>query len=133
MPLCNEITKDREIRFTHSITEADQAQNAVRLLVDIKGIELAVPARPNVLRIRYDIREITLQMLESALTDVGFNLHDNLSMRFKREVIAYCEDVLRSSLGIETDSQSSPSLLLTKPAPHHNNLDPRADNWRNYI
>ncbi|MCK4706142.1 MAG: hypothetical protein KAT90_11720 [Gammaproteobacteria bacterium] len=133
MPLCNDITKDREIRFTHSLTKADQAETAARLLTDVAGIELAVPVRPNVLRVRYDIREISLQMLESALVDVGYSLRNNLAKRFKRELIAYCEDALRSSLGIEIDQQHPPSLSLTKAEVHHHSLDPRPDNWRNYI
>ena len=131
MPICNDITKDREIRFTCSLADADQAEKAVQLLVDVVGIELATPKRPNVLRVRYDIREITLQTLESALIDVGFELHGSLTIRFKRELIAYCEGALRSSLGIETDQQQDSSITLNKPASH--NLDPRPDNWRNYV
>ena len=130
MPLCNDITKDREIRFTHSPTEADQAEKAVRLLTDIVGIELLKPSRPNVLRVRYDVREITLDLLESALVDVGFSLHNGLVIRCKREIIAYCEDALRSSLGVEADKQNS--FSLTAPAQQLNNLDPRPDHWRNY-
>ena len=131
MPLCSDITKDREIRFTCSLTDADQAEKAVQLLTDVAGIELATPKHPNVLRVRYDIRKITLQTLESALIDVGFELHSNLPMRIKREVIAYCEGALRSSLGIETEKQQDSSFSLAKPANH--NLDPRPDNWRNYV
>lgn len=131
MPLCNDIIKIREIRFTCSPTETDQAEQAVRLLVGIAGIEHAVPVRSNILHVRYDIREITMQTLESALIDVGFTLHNSLTMHLKRGVIAYCEGALRSSLGIDTGDQPS-SLTLTRTPTHHN-LDPRPDNWRNYI
>ena len=131
MPLCKDITKDREICFSYSQTGADPAEKAVQLLVGLVGIELATSTRSNVLRVRYDVREITLQMLESALCDVGFALHDSMTIRIKREVIAYCEGALRSSLGIETDKQQQ-SLSLAKPASYHNNLDPRPDHWRNY-
>lgn len=130
MPLCNDITKDREIRFTNSPTEADQAEKAAGLLFDIVGIELAEPSRPNVLRVRYDVREITLNILESALIDVGFSLQNGLAIRCKREIIAYCEDALRSSLGVETDKQNS--FSLPKPAHPLNKLDPRPNHWRNY-
>jgi len=131
MPLCNDIIKNREIRFTCSPTEANQAEQAVRLLIGITGIEQAVPVRNNILHVRYDIRKITMQTLESALIGVGFSLHNSLSIQLKRGVIAYCEGALRSSLGIETDQQPS-SLTLTRTAPQHK-LDPRPDNWRNYI
>ena len=133
MPLCQcrDITKNREIRFTQSPAGIDQVKKAVQLLTDITGIELAAPARPYVLQVRYDVREITLQMLESALIDIDFSLHNNLHIRFKRGLIAYCEDALRSSLGIESDQQAS--LTLSKTSPHHQNLDHRPDNWRNYV
>ena len=126
---CRDFTKDREIRFTRSLTKADQAEKAVQLLIDITGIDHAVPVRPNILQVRYDVREITLQMLESALVNVGFTLHNNVSIRFKRELIAYCEGAMRSRLDIESDQQAP--LTLSKP--HHHTLDPRPDNWRNYI
>lgn len=132
MPLCNDITKDREIRFTCSQTDADQAVKAVQLLSGIAGIEHATPTRPHILRVRYDVREITLQTLESALKDVGFKLHNSLRLRCKRELIGYCEGALRSSLGIEIDEQNSAPLSLSKPAAS-NNIDPRPDNWRNYV
>ncbi|MDH3342293.1 MAG: hypothetical protein OEM07_01060 [Gammaproteobacteria bacterium] len=133
MPLCQcrDIIKHREIRFTRSLTEPDQAERAVRLLIGISGIKHAVPARPNTLHIRYDVREISLQMLESALTDVGFTLHNNLAIRLKRELITYCEDAMRSNLGIETEQQNT--LALKCDSLHHNNLDPRPDHWRNYV
>lgn len=133
MPLCHDIIKNREIRFSYSLTEADQAEKAVRLLADIVGIERAVKARPNVLHVRYDVRDITLHMLESALEDVGFSLHHNMAMRWKRDVIAYCEGALRSSLGIDTDRQHPHPFSLAKPVPDNHNLDPRPDNWRKYI
>ena len=127
---CKDITKDREIRFAHSLSRADQVEKAAQLLADITGIELAIPAQINILRVRYDVREITLHMLESALIDVGFDLHNNLIIHFRRGLIAYCEGTIRSSLGIETDQQEP--LTLSKTAGHHN-LDPRPDHWRNYI
>ncbi|MDH5711785.1 MAG: hypothetical protein OEZ15_09005 [Gammaproteobacteria bacterium] len=131
MPICNDITKDREIRFTCSPVETDQAKKAVQLLNDIAGIEHVSPSRPHVLRVRYDVRLITLQMLESALIDVGFELQHSLAARVKREIIAYCEDALRSSLGIERDQQKNSSLTLNKSSRPH--LDPRPDNWRKYV
>lgn len=130
MPICNDITKEREIRFTCSLTKADQAEKAVRLLEDIAGIELVTQTRPNVLNIRYDIREVTLQMLEEALIDIGFKLHHSLGLRIKREVISYCEDTLRSSLGIENRQQS---ISFDKTTSQRENFDPRSDNWRNYV
>ncbi|MCW8831196.1 MAG: hypothetical protein OQK32_06725 [Gammaproteobacteria bacterium] len=127
---CKDIIKDREICFTCSTDNADQVEKAARLLADINGIELATPTQTNVLRVRYDVREITLQMLESALKDVGFDLHNTLSMHLKRGMIAYCEGTMRSRLGIETDQQEP--LMLRKTVGHHN-LDPRPNHWRNYI
>jgi len=130
---CKDTTKDREIHFTRSLTRTDQAETAAQLLADVAGIELATPVRPNILHVRYDVRKITLQMLESALRGVNLSLQNNLANSVKRELISYCEDAMRSNLGIETNQQQPPLLSLDKSETEHHNLDPRPDNWRNYI
>lgn len=101
----------------------------MKLLADVDGIEAMSVTTPNTLRIRYDVKKLTLQMLESALTEVGFNLNNSFIMQIKRGLFAYCEEAQRSSLGIEQEKTESPSLTLSG----HVARDPRPDNWRNYV
>lgn len=127
MPLCNDIIKERDIHF--AMANGDQAERAMLLLTGVSGIEaMRVTAAGN-LHIRYDVQALTLQMIESALSEVGFRLDDGMLMRLKRAVYSYCEDALRASLGVEQLNAEKPSLILSTETSH----DPRPDNWRNYV
>ena len=128
MPLCNDIIKDREIRF--SLSTSDQAKKAEQLLRGVPGIEHIEAVDSNCLHIRYSIEELTLQMIESALREVGFDLDDGLITRLKRAVFSYCEDALRSSIGVDkANNDTTPTLSL----PQHSLQDPRPDDWRKYV
>lgn len=128
MPLCNDIIKTRVIRF--QLSTPDQANKAEQVLADVSGIQLTRVIGPNHLQIRYNVEELTLQMIESALRDVGFDLHDDLIVNFKRAVYSYCEDALRASIGVDQHAHDNqPSITLHHPSPK----DPRTHNWRKFL
>jgi hypothetical protein len=128
MPICNDIIKNREIRF--KLSTPDQAKKAAQLLTDVAGIERIEATAPDCLHIQYSVEALTLQMIESALREVGFDLEDGIITRVKRAVYSYCEDALRASIGIdEAASEELPTLNL----PHQQLQDPRPHNWRKYV
>jgi hypothetical protein len=128
MPLCNDTIKNREIRF--KLSTPDQAKKAEQLLSDVPGIEYIEAVTPCCMNIRYNVEELTLQMIESALREVGFDLEDGLVIRLKRAVFSYCEDALRASIGVdEAENGRKPALTL----PHHTLQDPRPHDWRKYV
>ena len=127
-PITNDIIKNREIHFR--LSTPDQASNARKILGDVPGIECIQTATPGCLQIRYSVEKFTLQMIESALREAGFELVDNLVIRLKRAIFSYCEDALRASIGIvETSNWHTP-----RPATSHLPLqDPRPHDWRKFI
>ena len=128
MPLCHDTIKNREIRF--KLSTPDQAKKAEQLLSDVSGIEHIEVAAPCCMNIRYNVEKLTLQMIESALREVGFDLDDGLVIRFKRAVFSYCEDALRASIGIdETGNGNTHRLTL----PHQGLQDPRPHDWRKLV
>jgi hypothetical protein len=128
MPLCNDTIKNREIRF--KLSTPDQAKKAEQLLSGVPGIEHIETVAPCCMHIRYNVEELTLQMIESALREVGFDLDDSLVNRLKRAVFSYCEDALRASIGVdEVNNGKTPTLTL----PRHTLQDPRPDDWRKYV
>jgi len=127
MPLCNDIIKERDIRF--AMADTNQAERAMQLLTGVAGIETMKVTGTGNLHIRYDVQALTLQMIESALSEVGFKLDDGVVMRLKRAVFSYCEDALRASLGVAQQNAEKPSLILSRDISH----DPRPDNWRHYV
>jgi hypothetical protein len=128
MPLCNDTIKNREIRF--KLSTPDQAMKAEQLLSGVPGIENIEVAAPCCMHIRYNVEELTLQMIESALRDVGFDLDDSLVVRLKRAVFSYCEDALRASIGVdEAGNDNAPTLTLSQ----HPLQDPRPHDWRKHV
>jgi hypothetical protein len=128
MPLCNDIIKNRIIRF--ELSTPDQASKAAQLLADVPGIQQTRVVDPNHLRIHYNVEELTLQMIESALRDVGFDLSEDLIINFKRAVYSYCEDALRASIGVDQHAHDNqPSISLRHPSLK----DPRPHNWRKFV
>ena len=121
-----DVVKSREIRFLPG--DASEAEKAMKLLANINGIEqMSVVAV--CLHIRYDVRHLTLQMLESALIEVGFKLDNSILTNISRALCAYCEDAQRSTLGIEQVKAEHRKLSLSEQGTH----DPRPDNWRHYV
>lgn len=136
MPANDDVIKIREIRFTrYGLNQTndqghiDQANKALRSLADVNGIEEMTVTTTNVLQISYDVRLLTLQMLESALVEVGFNLDLSITTQIKRSLFAYCEEAQRSSLGLEQSKTENSSISLSDSGAH----DPRPDNWRHYV
>ncbi len=127
MPLCNDVIKNREIRFM--LSTPDQAEKAMHLLGDVEGIEHMEVTQANNLQICYSVEKLTLQMIENALRKVGFELDDSLVTVIKRAVFSYCEDALRASLGVDHEGEQKRDLSL----PTQLLQDPRPDDWRNYV
>ena len=127
MPLCNDIIKNREIHF--KLSTADQANKAEQVLSGVSGIQHIEAVAPDCLHISYSVEKLTLQMIESALREVGFDLDDGLIMWVKRAVFSYCEDALRASLGVDRNHGDTPSLSL----PHNTLQDPRPHDWRKFV
>ena len=128
MPLCNDIIKNRLIRF--KLSTPDQARKAAQLLADVPGIQRTEVVDPYNLQIHYNVEVLTLQMIESALRDVGFDLHDDVIANLKRAVYSYCEDALRASIGVDQHSHDNqPSISLRHPSLK----DPRPHNWRKFV
>lgn len=128
MALCNDIIKDREIRFR--LSTADQATKAEELLKDVPGIEMIEAVSAEILHVRYSVETLTLQMIEAALREVGFDLDDGLINKLKRAVFSYCEDALRASIGVDQgESDRVPTLSLSQSTLQ----DPRPHDWRKYV
>jgi hypothetical protein len=128
MQICRDVVKTRELRFLSKLPGVDEAEKALRLLSGVNGIDEVERVRSGVLRLRYDVRLLTLQMIEAALRDVGFYLDNRLTTRIRRGLYAYCEDAQRASLGVEHEADR---VMLTHPDTVTH--DPRPHNWRNYI
>lgn len=99
--------KTREIHFRNEDPEANDAREALRLLLEANGIDEIRALSKDCIQVSYDIRQLTLQTLETALTEVGFHLDNNLLAKVKRALFYYTEETQLMNLGYHHDQASS--------------------------
>lgn len=101
------LLKRRDIRFRNLDPDANDATEAMQLLLEVKGIEHIMVASHDCMHIHYDLRHISLNMIESALTEVGFHLDDSLVSKMKRALFYYIEETQLMNLGQPHDQANS--------------------------
>jgi hypothetical protein len=128
MAISNDTLKTRNICFSKR-HDHGQAEDAMYMLKDVNSIENLSLHSPMRLVVTYDIRKLSLQMIETALKEVGFTLNNGLLQRIKRAICAYCEDAERERLGVNhKDETHQGSLQLSERLAQ----DPRPNDWRHY-
>jgi hypothetical protein len=85
--------RHRSIRFSDSPDHSRVEEAAAALLHDVKGIRKVRIAAPGRLIVSYNVRRITLQVIEALLTEFGFRLQTTLICRLMRGICYYIEDI----------------------------------------
>ncbi len=85
--------KKRTIRLTDSADDPTAIEAAAALLRDVKGVLRVRITGPNRLVVSYNVRRITLQVLEALLTEFGYPLRTSLFCRVMRGLCYYLEDI----------------------------------------
>jgi len=127
--------KQREIVFSELPLDTSQAEAAKHLLSDVAGIQHIQASSRTCLNVHYDIRELTLNIIESALIDVGFHLDNNLLCKLKRALFAYTEETERINLGVHDKGNNVHQHIFINRYDHlqHGCRDDRPDCWRKYL
>ena len=85
--------KKRSIWLVNSADDPAATEGAARLLRDVKGVlHVRVPG-PGRLVVSYDVRRITLQVIEALLTEFGYRLRTSFFCRALRGLCYYFEDI----------------------------------------
>ncbi len=106
-PITNDFIKQHEIHFRNVNPNANDARETLRLLLGVQGIVNIQALTPDCVQVRYDLRQITLQVIESALTEVGFHLDNSLLSKMKRALFYYTEETQLVNRGYHHDQASS--------------------------
>jgi hypothetical protein len=93
-----ELNKQHDIVFDARFP--DQTQRAYLLLSGLPNCKVEYGGAPNTLRISYNLRHYTLEGLENALIEEGFQLDHSPLHSIGRKVIYYCEDTVCHNLDI---------------------------------
>jgi hypothetical protein len=106
-PIFSDFIKQREIHFRSLNPNANDARDAMLLLMEINGIEDIRALTQDCVQVRYDLRTITLEVIETGLQEVGFHLDNNLLFKLKRALFYYTEETQLMNMGQLHDQASS--------------------------
>ena len=128
--LPSDLDKTREIVF--HVPPDGQAEQACQLLHNLDGI-VATVTRVNVLQVRYNVKDFTLEGLEVALSSQGFHLDNNLLSKLIRALARFCENVQRENLATNAPDAKSQQVFAKVYALHlHGDKDETPEEWRAY-
>jgi hypothetical protein len=130
-----ELIKIRQIAFTELHPDPNQALTAALMLADVDGVLEAGAESPTLLNIHYNILEISLEQIETALTETGFHLSSRLIYRLQRALYYYTEDVQRANNGCRRGDSNCTRKIFIERYQHrdHTLRDPRPEHWRKYL
>lgn len=127
--------KQRDILFHPLHPGPEPARAATLLLHDVDGIHHVEASTGTRLQVRYDLRLITLDEIETALREVGFHLDNALLIKLKRALYHYTEETERANLRCPACQDKTTREIFIKQYRNreHGCRDPRPTHWRNYL
>lgn len=131
----DDLIKHREISFCTLHPDPDQAQSALLMMGDVQGITHLSLLDRHRLQVSYDIRKLSLRILEEALVDVGFHLDNTLMTKLKRALYYYTEDIQRENLGCSAGQSNCTEVVFVNRYERlkHGCRDERPSYWRRYL
>ncbi len=130
-----EFIKEREIHFTENRPGEDQAAAAAELLRGIDGVDSVEVSASGRLRLQYDLRRISLEVIEDALAELGFGLDEGLMARVQRALVYYSEETQRANLDVEYSwaPRTREAFVKAYQRRPHGCRDGRPPHWRRYL
>jgi len=127
--------KQHEIHFRNVDPAANDAHETLRLLLEVQGIADICALTQDCIQVRYDIRHITLQDIETALSEVGFHLDNSLPSKMKRALFYYTEETQLMNWGYQHDQASSTLDIFVScyNQRQHGCRDERPEYMRHYL
>ena len=89
----SEKLKHRTIHLSKADPDPDITESAAQLLHDVKGVVRVQTLGPHRIKVSYNVRQITMQIIEALLGELGYRLHTGFYCRFMRSLCYYIEDI----------------------------------------
>lgn len=127
--------KHREIWFRGPHHDPNQAQTATLVLSDVDGVLHAQPRHAELLYVTYDVRYVTLQVIDALLSELGFHLDNNLLVKLRRALYYYTEEAQQDALGCGRGRGNCTQAVFINRYRQieHGCRDVRPDHWRHYL
>lgn len=129
------LIKEREIAFMEFHPNPNQAETAARLLQGLDGVREARALDPVLLRVRYNVMEITLEQMETGLAELGFHLSGRILDKVRRALYYYTEETQRVNNGCPRgDTNCTRNVFVNRYSRLDlDTRDPRPEHWREYL
>ena len=129
-----ERTKHREVHFRAPPPAAEQAYHAALALRKIDGVLRAHSSAGPTVHVTYDLTEVSLQLIECLLIELGFHLDNSLLAKLKRALYYYTEQAEQETLGCQRGRGNCTQAIFINRYQHlqHGCRDDRPDHWRHY-
>ncbi len=109
-----ELCKQREISFVALHPDPDQCSSAIQLLSHIDEIDSCERNGERSLIVNYDLRNITLEVIEMLLRELGFHLESSLLYKLSRALYYYCEEAQRDNLGLHKSAMDTQKVFMNR-------------------
>jgi hypothetical protein len=125
--------RQRSIWLTEPSQDPDYADSAADLLRNARGVIHVQVARSDHLLVSYNVREITLQILEALLTEFGYKLRTSLICRTMHALCYYIEDIECSSCKHDQADCTRDAFITRYLRRPHGCRDHRPEYLRRYL
>ncbi len=112
------LCKQREISFFEFHPDPDQCDSAQQLLSQIAEIDHCECIAPRTLSIHYNLRHISLEVIELLLEELGFHLETGLLYKLTHALYHYTEEVQQDNLGINNNSAVDTTMVFMNRYQH---------------
>jgi len=125
--------KQRNIRLTGPQQGPVSTESAALLLRDVRGVLRVRMTGPNRLVVSYNVRIITMQIIESLLTEFGYRLHTGFFCRLMRVLCYYIEDIECSNCSPDQAEYTRDAFITRYLRRPHGCRDHRPEYLRRYL
>jgi hypothetical protein len=125
--------KQRSIRLTGPQQGPVSTESAAALLTDVRGVLRVRMTGPDRLVVSYNVRQITMQIIESLLTEFGYRLHTGFFCRVMRGFCYYIEDIECSNCRPDQAECTRDAFITRYLRRPHGCRDQRPEYLRRYL
>ena len=125
--------KQRSIWLTEPGQDPDYAESAAELLRNVRGILRVKVTKSDRLLVSYNVRKITLQVIEALLIEFGYTLRTSLFCRLMRGLCYYVEDIECTNCKHDQADCTRDAFITRYLRRPHGCRDQRPDYLRRYL
>ena len=129
----SEKLKQRSIWLTEPSQDPDYAESAAELLRNVRGVLRVKVAKSDRLLVSYNVRKITLQVIEALLIEFGYKLRTSLVCRLMRGLCYYVEDIECTNCKHDQADCTRDAFITRYLRRPHGCRDHRPDYLRRYL